>query len=218
MCGRYSLAAGADELVEAFDVPLPPFELTPRYNIAPSQQAPVVAADRHGRRIGLLTWGFLPRHSAEPGPGIVNARSESVADKPSFREAFARRRCLVPADGFYEWRREGKRKVPYWIHPRREGILSFAGIWERRSAADAESRHTFAILTAEASEDVAPIHERMPVIIGAADRTAWLDPLTSLDALRELMRPAAAGALARREVSPRVNRPTEDDAALIAPV
>ncbi len=218
MCGRYTLAASADELVETFDVPLPAFELTPRYNIAPSQQAPVVAADRHGRRMGLLVWGFLPGGAPAPGPGIINARGESVTSKPSFRGAFARRRCLVPADGFYEWRREGARKVPYWIHPLSGGLLSFAGIWERWAGSGAEPRHTFAILTTEASEDVAPIHDRMPVIIAPADRAAWLDRGASPDDLRELLRPAVVGSLAAREVSQRVNRPTEDDPGLIAPV
>lgn len=218
MCGRYTLAASAEELVEAFDVPLPTFELTPRYNIAPSQRVPVVAADRHGRRMGLLTWGFLPRRAAQPAAGIINARSESVAEKPSFREAFARRRCLVPADGFYEWRREGERKIPYWIHPAAGGILSFAGIWERWARQGAEPRHTFAILTTAASEEVAPIHDRMPVIIDAADRAAWLDRETSQHDLRALMRPAAVGALECREVSRRVNRPSEEDATLIEPV
>ncbi|MEQ1857695.1 MAG: SOS response-associated peptidase [Longimicrobiales bacterium] len=217
MCGRYTLAANADELVEAFDVPLPAFELVARYNIAPSQLAPVVAADRHGRRLGLLTWGLVPGWADEPGEGIINARIESVAEKPSFREALDRRRCLVPADGFYEWKGVNGGKVPHWIHPASGGVISFAGIWERWSRPGAAARHTFAILTTEANADVAPLHDRMPVIVTAESRDAWLDrDLDGAEAL-ELLRPTPRGALTSFAVSPRVNRATEDDEDLVRP-
>lgn len=218
MCGRYTLAAGADELVEAFDVPAPTFDLEPRYNIAPSQDAPVVAEDRRGRRIGLLRWGLVPGWAEEPGPGIVNARSESVRDKPSFREAFERRRCLVPADGFYEWRRRGRGKVPYWIHPRGGGVMSLAGVWERWSRLGAEPRHTFAILTTDASDDVAAIHDRMPVVVDAMHRDLWLDRGSDPDQLLDLLRAPPAGTLASHPVGTRVNRAVEDDPGLIEPV
>lgn len=218
MCGRYTLAANADELVEAFDVPPPAFDLPSRYNIAPGQDVPVVAEDRHGRRMGLLTWGLVPGWTDEPGRGIINARSESVADKPSFREAFERRRCLVPADGFYEWKKGGGAKIPYWIHPRDGGVISFAGIWERWSRPGAEPRHTFAILTTDASEDVAPIHDRMPVVVGPADRERWLDRSADPRELLDLLRPPPAGTLVSHAVSKRVNRPAEDDAGLIEAV
>ncbi len=217
MCGRYTLAANVDELVEAFDVPPPAFELTPRYNIAPSQDVPVVAEDRHGRRVGLLTWGLVPGWVDEPGSGIINARSESVADKPSFRDAFERRRCLVPADGFYEWRKERGQKVPFWIHPLAGGLISFAGIWERWSRPGAEPRHTFAILTTDASEDVARIHDRMPVVVAPADRDRWLDRRAEPRELREILRAPPAGSLVSHAVAIRVNRPAEDDAGLIEP-
>jgi putative SOS response-associated peptidase YedK len=218
VCGRYTLAAGADELAEVFDVPPPTFDLPPRYNIAPSQDVPVVAEDGHGRRMGLLTWGLVPAWMDEPGPGIINARSESVADKPSFREAFERRRCLVPADGFYEWKKEGGAKIPYWIHPRGGGVLSFAGIWERWSRPGAEPRHGFAILTTDASEDVAQIHDRMPVLVRPADRERWLDRSADPRELLDLLRPPPAGTLIGHAVSRRVNRPAEDDAGLIEAV
>jgi putative SOS response-associated peptidase YedK len=213
MCGRYTLAAGADELVEAFEVPPPAFDLEPRYNIAPSQEAVVVAADRRGRRMGLLTWGLVPAWADDPGPGIINARSESVADKRSFRDAFARRRCLVPADGFYEWKKEGGGKVPYWIHPADGGVMSFAGIWERWSRPGAEPRHTFAILTTDASEDLAPIHDRMPVVLDPADRERWLDRGADPRGLLTLLRPAPTGSLSSHPVDRRVNRPARPRAA-----
>jgi len=218
MCGRYTLAASAEELVEAFDVPVPTFDVVPRYNIAPSQMAPVVAVDRRGRRSGLLSWGLVPGWVAEPGPGIINARAESAADKPSFREAFERRRCLVPADGFYEWRREAGASIPHWIHPGAGGLIAFAGIWERWRRPGAEPRNTFAILTTDASEDVAELHDRMPVIVAAHDQALWLDRLTPPAELRALLRPAPAGSLVSHRVSTRVNRPAEDDPGLVEPV
>lgn len=218
MCGRYTLAAGPPELVEAFDVPLPDFELHERYNIAPGQMAPVVAEDRRGRRMGLLTWGLIPGWQDEPRKPLINARSESVSQRASFREAFERRRCLVPADGFYEWKREGERKAPFWIHPSGGGLLSFAGVWERWSRPGAEPRHTYAILTMPASADVAPIHDRMPVVIQPSDREAWLDRGTDAQAALAILRRTPEPDFECRPVSTRVNRPDEDDAGLIEAV
>lgn len=215
MCGRYTLAANADELVEAFDVPVPAFDLAPRWNIAPSQLAPVVAADRHGRRLGLMTWGFVPASAGEPGGGMINARVESVRTRPSFREAIEHRRCLVPADGFYEWKRDGDGKTPFWIHPVAGGVVSFAGIWERWSRPGAEPRHAFAILTTAANADIASLHDRMPVIVSPADRGAWLDRSVDGGAALQLLRATPAGTLVSHPVSTRVNRPAEDDAGLL---
>ena len=217
MCGRYTLSANADELGEAFDIPTPTFDLVPRYNIAPGQLAPVVAADRHGRRMGLLTWGLVPGWVDEPGEGMINARVESVGERPSFREALERRRCLVPATGFYEWKREHDAKVPYWIHPVAGGVISFAGIWERWSRPGADPRHTFAILTMDANADVALLHDRMPVLVAGADRGRWLDRAVDGAGALALVRGGAAEVLAAHAVSMRVNRAFEDDAGLIEP-
>jgi putative SOS response-associated peptidase YedK len=218
MCGRYALAVEAEELVEAFDVPLPGFEVRPRFNVAPGEQAPVVAEDRRGRRMGLLTWGLVPAWQDDPAAGFINARSESVLDKPSFREAFKRRRCLVPASGFYEWKREEEGKVPYWIHPPGGGVISFAGIWERWMRSGAEPRHTYAILTMAPNADVAPIHDRMPVVIAEADRGAWLNRATDDRGAMSLVHKSLPVSLVSYPVSTRVNRPQEDDAGLLEPV
>jgi putative SOS response-associated peptidase YedK len=219
VCGRYTLASNADELVEAFDVRPPTFDLVHRYNIAPSQPCPIVAADRHGRRIGLLTWGLVPGWRDEPGEGMINARIESVSKKASFSEALGRRRCLVPADGFYEWKREGRaagaKKTPYWIHPVGGGVISFAGIWERWSRPGEESRHTFAILTTEANADVAPLHDRMPVIVAAEHRGAWLDRGLDIESALALVRDQPLGELTSHPVSTRVNRVANDGPDLI---
>ena len=226
MCGRYTLSVPEEALLEAFDVPGLTFDYqayAPRYNVAPGQDAPVVAEDGDGRRIGLLEWGFLPSWKEEPKGPFVNARSESVASKRSFAEAFRRRRCLVPADGFYEWRAEGGRKVPYWFHPGDGKVLSFAGIWETWTPApsasdDVEPRHGFAILTADANADVSDVHHRMPVVVPASARDRWLDSDTPVEELETLLGAAPDGTFQARRVSTRVNRPDEDDSELIETV
>lgn len=218
MCGRYTLASSPGELVETFDVPDLDFELVARYNIAPGQTAPVVGEDRRGRRIGLLRWGFLPSDAREAGGGWVNARAESASRRRTFREAFAHRRCLVPADGFYEWMEEGGGKIPHWFHPRVGGLLSFAAIWEHWERPGLEPRDGFAILTVDANADVRPVHERMPAIVAPADRDAWLDRSTPTDVLGPLLAPAPDGSLDVRVVSKRVNAAREDDPGLLDPV
>ncbi|MGE0158750.1 MAG: SOS response-associated peptidase [Gemmatimonadales bacterium] len=217
MCGRYTLSAPVDELVETFDVPVPDFDLPPRFNIAPSQLAAVVATDRRGRRMGLLEWGLVLQRAGERPRPLINVRVESVGKRPPFRRSLERRRCLVPADGFYEWKEEEGKKVPHWIHPASGGLLAFAGIWDRWTSAEGEHRHAFAILTTAANPDVAPIHGRMPVIVGPNERGAWLDPSLDGSAALDALRPVPAGALDVRRVSTRVNRATEDDAELIEP-
>lgn len=218
MCGRYTLAVPEGALIETFDVPGLTFEYRPRYNVAPGQPCPVVAEDRDGRRLGLLEWGFLPGWKDEPAGPFINARSETVASRTSFAEAFRRRRCLVPADGFYEWRAEGGTKMPYWIHPVGTDLVSFAGIWETWSRPGTGPRHTFAILTTEANDEVSAIHHRMPVVVSAQDRAAWLSRGTDGEQLRRLLAPAPSGTFQMHRVSTRVNRTAEDDAELVEPV
>ncbi len=206
MCGRYTVTADTAELVETFDVPELPFEHHARYNVAPGQEAPIVARDRRGRRMGLMRWGF---ESAGGRGGWINARAESVSRRPAFRKAFRRRRCLVPADGFYEWRREGDAKTPYWFHSPARGLFSLAGLWEGRR---------FVILTTDANDDVRPVHDRMPVVVVPADRAAWLDGGTPMETLRRMLGPAAPGTFESWVVSERVNRPDPDDPSLVEPV
>jgi putative SOS response-associated peptidase YedK len=215
MCGRYTLSAPVDELVETFDVPLPAFELVPRFNIAPSQPCPIIAADRHGRRMGMLTWGLVLEKVQGPRRPLINVRVESVGKRPPFRRALERRRCLVPADGFYEWKEESGKKVPHWIHPARGGLLSFAGIWDRWTDPKGETHDGFALLTTAANPDMAHIHGRMPVIVGPPERDAWLDRSLDGSAALDLLRAVPAGELTSREVSTRVNRTAEDDEGLI---
>lgn len=218
MCGRYTLAAPSDELVEVFEVPEPSFELVPRYNLAPGQDVPVVGEDRHGRRMGLLRWGFLAAASGSPSRTFVNARGESADRTPAFRDAFAHRRILVPADGFYEWRAEASGKVPYWFHPTSGGLLSFAAIWERHGGEGQGTRDGLAILTVAANDDVRPVHDRMPLIVSPAQRAAWLSRGTARSMLQRIATSAPAGTLASRRVSTRVNATANDDAGLVEAV
>jgi putative SOS response-associated peptidase YedK len=218
MCGRYTLTSSADEVVETFDVPPVSFGYRPRFNIAPGQEAPVVAQDGRGRRLGLLHWGLVPSWSEEAGSGFINARGESVGETPSFRDAFVHRRCLVVADGFYEWRRDAEGKTPFLFRPARPGLVSFAGIWERWERPGHEPRFGFAILTVAANEEARGVHHRMPVVVAAADRAAWLDRRSRLELVYPLVATPPDGTFTLRRVSTRVNSPAVDEPSLVEAV
>ncbi len=222
MCGRYSITTAPEALRRLFKALNPAPNLPPRYNLAPTQDAPVVRLDREGRReLVLMRWGLVPYWSKGPGHGysMINARAETVATKASFREALARRRCLVPADGFFEWRREGRRRQPYYITLRSGAPLAFAGLWERWKGPGGERLESFTIIVTDANAVVAPIHDRMPVILDEAGADLWLEagPERRLE-LVALLRPAPAEALVVRRVGPRVNSPGNDDPGCIEPL
>ncbi len=219
MCGRYSLTTSEDHLVEVFDVPPVTFDYRARYNIAPSQDVPVVASDRHGTRLGLLRWGFVPAWADGPSIGsrMINARAESLLDKPAFKEAVVARRCLVPADGFYEWTKEGDRKVPYWIHAPDREPMGLAGIWERWHRGGTEPVYSMAIITVDANEGIKHLHDRMPAIVHAVDRKAWLDAETPIADALSLLKPYEQ-ALEAYAVSTLVNSPVNDEPECIEPV
>ena len=168
--------------------------------------------------MGLLRWGLIPSWSKDPSIAsrLINARSETVATKPSFRVAFQRRRCLVPADGFYEWKRDEKgdggkgTKTPFWIHMATREPFVFAGLWESWQPDDGATLYTYTILTTEASEDVREIHNRMPVILPDPARSQWLDPASDADDLRDLLRPFPSRSLHAHPVSSIVNSPRND--------
>lgn len=217
MCGRFTLATPGDDLVEVFEVPALTFQVEPRYNIAPGQDTLVVARDRRGRRMGLLRWGF-PSRTGRPGSGFVNARAEGVGTRPSFRQAFVHRRCLVPADGFYEWRKGASGNEPFLFRATAGGVMGLAGIWERREIQGSAPDVGFAILTVPANPDVAPVHARMPVVVRADDFSTWLDAEAPLERIHALLRPLPEASLNGVPVSPRVNRVGEDDEGLIVPL
>jgi putative SOS response-associated peptidase YedK len=216
MCGRYTLSSPSDLITELFDLAEQP-ELDARYNIAPTQEAPVVRAADGGRRLDLLRWGLVPFWADDPkiGNRMINARSESVASKPAYREAFRRRRCLVATDGFFEWKKEPTGKQPWWIHREDGKPFAFAGLWERwrpRDGGDGEPLETFTILTTDAAPEIAHLHDRMPVIVGRGDFDRWLDPGAADETvLQALLAPDGAG-LTAYPVSRRVNSPGNDTA------
>lgn len=223
MCGRFGQTATAAELAAAFEAAWrheAPADL-PRFNIAPTQDAPVLRMKDGVRVLDAYRWGLIPSWAkdASIGARMINARAESVLEKPAFRAAFERRRCLVPASGFYEWRKTAAGKVPQWIYPVDGAPLTFAGLWEFwKPVQDAEPVLTFTILTTTPSADVAMVHDRMPVVVAPADRNAWLDKETREDALAALLRPAPDGSLRMHAVSTAVNRATNEGPALIEPV
>ena len=227
MCGRYSLTR-PDQAIEFLGPVLdergvpPSIELVPRFNIAPTQELPILA-NRPRRAIELARWGLVPRWADSPSLGarLINARAETLADKPAFRDAFARRRCLIPADGFYEWRKTGGRtRQPTFIHlaPRRP--LAFAGLWDtwRSRGAGGDWLVSFTIITCPANALVAPIHDRMPVVLAEADWRRWLtaDPLPP-DALGDLLQPVDPAGWAADPVSPFVNAADHEGPACLDP-
>ena len=233
MCGRYALTTPAEVLAQLFRAAID-FELRTRYNIAPTQMAPVVRSRSEGssgahREIAALRWGLVPSWAkdASIGSRLINARGETAAEKPAFRSAFKRRRCLVPASGFFEWKkvesaRGGRaKKRPFYIYRADEQPLVMAGLWE--SWTDPESGkpiETYAILTTDANDQLRDLHDRMPVILEPEQFDVWLDPEPDDDPgpRQSLLKPAADGVLAMYPVSTRVNSSRHDEASLIEPV
>lgn len=213
------LVSPADLLAKATGMKVFPL-VQPRYNAAPTQDMPVVrAAAGGGREAAMLRWGLVPSWSREGKMKsiLINARSETVAEKPAFRDAFRRRRCLVPADGFFEWKHAGRDRMPWLFEPVDGVPLCFAGLWEKWSAGDAGTLESFTILTTTPNEILAPFHDRMPVILPQAAREAWLADDASEAALTPLLAPVPAAALRARPVDPRLNSVANDDPACIDP-
>lgn len=216
MCGRFALFASPDLLAEYFELPAPVAQEA-RYNVTPGQAVAAVRLDRHAaRRLVPLQWGLVPHWAKDPtiGRRLINARLETLVSRPAFREGFERRRCVVAASGFYEWARlAGDRKQPYFVAPRDEPLLALAGIWARWRGSDGEPLDTCAIITRQADTALARIHDRMPVMVGHADLTAWLDPRTPSAAVMEVT--GRSALLEAWPVGTAVNDPRNDDPRLL---
>ncbi|MBM3503670.1 MAG: SOS response-associated peptidase [Alphaproteobacteria bacterium] len=232
MCGRYLLLSPPEAMRRLFDVDATP-NFPPRFNVAPTDSMPVVRLDASGRReLVLLRWGLVPGWAKDLSIGArtINARSESVADKPAFREAFPARRCLVPADGYYEWKAEGKQRHPFLIRRADRGLMVFAGLWERWVRPTANDRgsprdigpagqviDTFTVLTRPADPALRTLHDRMPLMLDREEFSTWLLPASGLAVVMALLAASPIGPFEVTAVSAAVNNVRNDDASCLEP-
>ena len=209
MCGRFTLSQPINAIASAFNIAqIPPLE--PRYNIAPTQLIPsILSAPGGEKQLQMLRWGLIPSWAkdAKISAKLINARAETVSEKPSFKAAFKRRRCLIIADGFYEWQRQEKKKQPYYFRLQNAQLFAFAGLWEQWKSPDEDIINSCTILTTEANDLLRPIHDRMPVILESKNYELWLDSEAQQTQLQQLLRPYQADLMTSCTVSTKVNNP-----------
>jgi putative SOS response-associated peptidase YedK len=218
MCGRFAFDAGRDALVARFGTKSAPDAVTPHYNVAPGMMMPIVLRSSPNRAV-LARWGLVPSWSKDPKIAwrTVNARAEGIQEKPVFRGPFKSRRCLVPATGFFEWKRAGDEKIPYYIRLSRTPLFAFAGLYDVWLDAENHPLTTFTVITTAPNKLMAPIHTRMPVILSRAEEDLWLDPDTrDFDALLSLLDPYPAREMEAYPVSRLVNSPANDTKEVLA--
>jgi putative SOS response-associated peptidase YedK len=219
MCGRYAITSAPEAVRRLFRYPEQP-NFPPRYNVAPTQPVPIVRIVNGERHFALVRWGLIPSWVKDPKTFtlLINARGESVNDKPAFRNAMKRRRCLFPADGFYEWKAIAGRKIPFFARSKNGGLLAFAGLWETWTGPNGEEMETAAIITTDANNEMAHVHHRAPVIVSPEAFDFWLDA-DNVDAktAAAALGPAPNGSMEVYEVSTAVNRVANDSPALIEP-
>ncbi|NHZ69726.1 MAG: hypothetical protein GWP20_00635 [Thermotogales bacterium] len=219
MCGRYNLITDAAALMDFFDIEQALFDTSrfePSYNIAPGRNVAVVRDGPNGRELVPVRWGLVPHWSKESSTkySTINARAETVAEKPTYRDAFKSRRCLIPATGFYEWKRDGEQKIPHHIQLPGGGLFAFAGLWDHWEKQE-EGFDSCSIIVTTANEIMKPVHDRMPVILNQAYYNAWLNPAHGNRAQLQSMLVPYAGTMDVYPVSKRVNSPKNDDAGCI---
>lgn len=218
MCGRFTQHHTPEEVAERFEIETTDYLFEPRYNIAPTQPIAAVVFQGGGRRLAAFKWGLVPFWAKDPAISsrMINAKAETLAEKPSFKHAFARRRCLIPADGFYEWQKKGKGPSrPLYIRRRDCGLFAFAGLWEEWSTPDGDHLQTCTIITVEPNELIGEVHHRMAAILRPEDEAIWLDPRRTPPELEALLRPYPSEELEMYEVSRAVNSPAIDAPSLI---
>jgi putative SOS response-associated peptidase YedK len=222
MCGRYALFADQEKIEETFGIQSDDFSIyTSNYNAAPGTELPVVLVGKgNNRKIGRLRWGLVPSWAEDLtiGNSMINARSETLTEKPSFKKPFQRHRCLIPASGFYEWQNLGKTKIPYFARTLDQEVVGFAGLFDKWDHGD-EPLYTFTIITTPANSLLKPLHDRMPAIIRPEAYQQWLDPLNSnVDQLQPLLVPYPTEKMAVYRVSDEVNRASNNNADLVRPL
>lgn len=220
MCGRFVLIANPSAVQQAFNLAVPPAQMQPRYNIAPTQPVAVIT-NENPQEVTYHKWGLIPSWAKDMSMAakMINARSESAAEKPAFRSAFRRRRCIIPADGFYEWKEQGKDKTPMFIHMNDQSLFGMAGLWEIWHDPDGGELRTCSILTTDANPFMQQYHHRMPVVLHKDDYPLWLSSKEEpLPILQGLMQPWSDDNFAAYAVSKAVNKPANDSPQLIEPV
>ncbi len=223
VCGRFTLFAPYYEIIERFDIEatFPEGDYRPSYNIAPSQQVVAIINDGRKNRLGYLRWGLIPPWAKDEKSGykMINARAETIAEKPSFRNAFKTRRCMIPADSFYEWQRKDDGKVPMRIKMKSDELFAIAGLWESWKAPDGKIVHTCTAITTEPNRLVKQIHDRMPVILRREHEAAWLDPRNkNTHFLGNILKTYDENQMDAYIVSEAVNSPRNNDESLICPI
>jgi putative SOS response-associated peptidase YedK len=219
MCGRFTFQP-TEEFYERFQITNPLDALIPRYNIAPGQMVPVVIS-QSPNRVVLMRWGLIPHGAKDQKTAykMINARIETLTQRPSYRGLLAAHRCLVPASGYYEWKTEERGKIPYYIHPAEGSFIAFAGLYDTWTNAQGEETPTFTIVTRDADDQMAQLHNRMPVVLAREDEQAWLDPqLTTPSQAVEILARNTGVPLDAYPVSRMVNKPSVDGKELIRPI
>jgi putative SOS response-associated peptidase YedK len=219
MCGRYTLRTPIDVLAEGFEIQEYPSSITPNYNVAPTQEVAGLVEEEEKRKLEMFHWGLIPSWAKDPAIGnkMINARAETVSEKPSFRSAFKKRRCLILADGFYEWQKTDNGKQPYHIKMEDDSPFAFAGLWEVWDKYGEEIR-SGTIITTDANDLMNEIHHRMPVILHPEDYGLWLDPdFDEKEALTALLKPYPSDAMEAYPVSRRVNKPANNEPSVLEP-
>lgn len=216
MCGRYTLTLPLDQLAAVLNIEAAGLDFHPRYNIAPTQFLPVILnEDPH--TFQMLKWGLVPFWAKDPGIGnkMINARAETLAQKPSFRNALKQRRCLVLADGFYEWKKTGTGKVPHHIRMKSREVMTFAGLWEKWKDGEGKELRTFTLITVPPNELMEDLHNRMPAILGPEERVDWLDMGLAPESALELLKPHPSEPMEAVPVSTAVNSPRNEGPQLL---
>jgi len=224
-CGRYVLKASAEDIARHYNLATRPPPIKPNYNVAPGQMLPVVTSGEDGPRLEVMKWGLVPFWAKDPNIGykLINARDDTLFEKPMWRNVILRKRALIPASGFYEWKKppagSKEAKQPFYIHPKQTSLFSFAGVWDSWKDAGGMEWKTYSIVTTDPNKEMSGVHNRMPVILHAEDEAAWLDPAKNTRAhIEPLIQPYEDGGLDMFKVSTDVNVVRNNDAKLISPI
>lgn len=222
MCGRYTLHKKADDIAKRYNLAMAPKDVQENFNVAPGQIMPVVTDSGDGPSLQMMKWGLVPFWAKDPKIGyrLINARDDTIFDKPMWRKVILKKRCLIPADGFYEWKKlsEGskERKQPFYIRPKQTDVFSFAGVWETWKDSNDQKLFTYSIITTEPNKEMAKVHNRMPVIVKPSDEAAWLEPSRETrEEIEPFLHPYEDGGLEMYKVSEDVNSPRNNDKHLI---